>query len=178
MIFRTFDKSNTNIEDIDKYIQEDKDVFILVFMHGCGPCNATRPEWDKIKKVLDKKYSNNNNIVVVDVNKDYLPDLKYIGDVDGFPTIKYISDKGKKVESYESSSISNKDRTVRSFIEWIESKIKTKNSNNMNGGKSSVYNVLKRLTKNKTRKSKKRKSRKSSRSKKSSKSKKRKYYKK
>jgi thiol-disulfide isomerase/thioredoxin len=78
MIFRTFDKSNKNIEDIDKYIQEDKDVFILVFMHGCGPCNATRPEWDKIKKVLDKKYSNNNNIVVVDVNKDYLPDLKYI----------------------------------------------------------------------------------------------------
>ena len=91
MIFKTFDNSNLNIGEINKYIENNKKIFILIFMHGCGPCNATRPEWDKIKKVLENKYKNNDNIVVVDVNKDYLNDLKYIGDIDGYPTIKYIS---------------------------------------------------------------------------------------
>ena len=144
MIFKTYDNSNKNIEDINKYIEEDKNVFILIFMHGCGPCNQTRPEWDKIKKVLDKKYKNNNNIVIVDVNKNYINDLKYIGDIDGFPTIKYISNKGKNVENYE------KDRLVKSFVEWIESKINAnKKTNTQLGGKkykgnSSVYNVLKK----------------------------------
>jgi thiol-disulfide isomerase/thioredoxin len=165
MLFLSFDKTKDGIDEINKYIEEGKDIFILVFMEGCGPCNATRPEWNKIKNKLENKYSNNNNIVVVDVNNNYLSDLKYIGDVDGFPTMKYISNNGNKIENYEDASISNKDRTVESFVEWIETKM-----NNQKGGKSSVYNVLKRLTlKNKKKKSK--KSKKGKRNKKSKKSK-------
>ena len=30
---------------VDKLVNQGSDVFILVYMKGCGPCNATRPEW-------------------------------------------------------------------------------------------------------------------------------------
>ena len=144
MIFKTYnnDDSKINIKEINKYVEDGKNVFILIFMDGCGPCNATRPEWDKIKKVLEKKYKNDDSIVIVDVNKNYSNYLKYIGDIDGFPTIKYISNKGKVIENYEDASISKKDRSVKSFIEWIESKI---NNNNQSGG--SVWNVYRRIGK-------------------------------
>jgi thiol-disulfide isomerase/thioredoxin len=144
MIFKTYnnDDSKINIKEINKYVEDGKNVFILIFMDGCGPCNATRPEWDKIKKVLENKYKNDDNIVIVDVNKNYSNYLKHIGDIDGFPSIKYISNKGKVIENYEDASISNKDRTVESFIEWIESKIKN-NNNKQSGG--SVWNVYRRI---------------------------------
>jgi len=161
MIFKTFDNSKEGIKEINNFIEKGKQVFILIFMHGCGPCNATRPEWNNIKDKLEKKYYYNNNIVIVDINKDYLNDIKYIGEIDGFPTMKYISNRGLEVENYEDSLIENKDRTVDSFVKWIESKLNSYNKNNkilkqkQNGGnKSSAYNVLKRLIFIKKRKTK------------------------
>ena len=32
-------------------------------MEGCGPCNATRPEWDKLKNVL-KRFQKDNNVAI------------------------------------------------------------------------------------------------------------------
>jgi len=108
---------------IDKMIKQGKDVFILIYMEGCGPCNATRPEWAKIESALKDQYAKNNKLVVIDINKDFLSSIKHIGKVDGFPTMKYIGDYGKTVESYEDSSVKKKDRSVTSFINWVESKI-------------------------------------------------------
>jgi hypothetical protein len=133
--------SGTNVSKIDEHIKNGSDVFILVFMEGCGPCNATRPEWEKLESALKHQYANNDKLVVIDVNKDYLSNIKYIGDVDGFPTMKYIGSNGKIIESYENSSIKKKDRSVDSFIQWIESKI-----NNF-VSESSPYHVYKRLSK-------------------------------
>jgi len=86
-------------------------VFVLVFMEECGPCKATRPEWDKIK-VADK----NKNVVVADVNSRLLLDdsnkIKYVGDVMAYPTIKHIH-KGK-VHDYSG------DRSHASFEKWIK----------------------------------------------------------
>lgn len=145
MIFIHSDPMKKNIEQIDKYIEGGKDVFVLIYMEGCGPCIATRPEWNKIKEALGSKYYANNNIVVADVDKDLISSLKYIGDIDGFPTIKYISKNGQHVECYENSNISKKDRSVESFVEWIESKI---NKREMKGGASSPYHLVKRLHNN------------------------------
>jgi hypothetical protein len=92
-------------------------------MEGCGPCEATRPEWKKIKSNLEEQYKNNNDVVIVDVNKDLAPLLNHIGSIDGFPTMKYINNKGQNIEPYESSSIKTKDRSADSFVNWIESKI-------------------------------------------------------
>jgi thiol-disulfide isomerase/thioredoxin len=87
-------------------------VFVLVFMEECGPCKATRPEWDKIE-VADK----NKNVVVADVNSRLLLDdsnkIEHVGDVMAYPTIKHVH-KGK-VHDY-----SGADRSHASFEKWIK----------------------------------------------------------
>lgn len=113
---------SSKIDNIIKSVTSGKNVFILVFMEKCGPCNATRPEWKLMTSALSQPYANNNNLVIVDINKDLVDDniKKIIGSIDGFPTIKYIGKYGKIVEDYGNSSIINKERKSDSFINWIE----------------------------------------------------------
>ena len=150
--------SATNVDKLDKFIEQGSDVFILVYMEGCGPCNATRPEWAKLESALKEQYAKNNNLVIVDINKDYLAHIKHIGEVEGFPTMKYIGDHGKTVEYYEKSSIQKKDRSINSFINWVESKINTIVSTTPT---SSARNVYKRISKKRHYKTKHNKSHKS-----------------
>ena len=124
---------------VDKLIKQGNDVFILVYMERCGPCNATRPEWEKIEPTLKSQYAKNNKLVVIDINKDYIDKVKHIGSIDGFPTMKYISNYGKKVEPYETSSITTKDRSLDSFVNWIETNINTVKSVTPN---SSAYDRI------------------------------------
>lgn len=138
--------SKKDVEKIDKFIKKGSDVFILVYMEGCGPCNATRPEWAKIESALKEQYAKNDNLVVIDINKDFLSNTKNIGEIDGFPTMKYIGNHGKIIEPYEKSSIKNTDRSVSSFINWIESKINNVVSTTST---SSPHHVYKRITKTK-----------------------------
>ena len=133
---------------VDKLINQGSDVFILVYMKGCGPCNATRPEWEKIEPTLKSQYAKNNKLVVIDINKDYIGKIKHIGSIDGFPTMKYISNYGKKVEPYENSSISRKDRSLDSFVNWIETNINTVKSVTPN---SSAYDRIVREPKTRRR---------------------------
>ena len=127
---------------IDEYVKKGSDVFILVYMEGCGPCNATRPEWAKIESALKGHYSKNNKLVVVDINKNFLSNVKHIGNIDGFPTMKYIGKYGKIVETYENSAIKHKDRSVTSFINWIESIINNTISTTPTSSAQDVYNRL------------------------------------
>jgi thiol-disulfide isomerase/thioredoxin len=145
--------SEKEVGKVNQLIKNGSDVFILVYMVGCGPCNATRPEWSKIESALKNQYSKNNKLVIVDINKDYISKVKNIGTIDGFPTIKYIGNYGKTVEQYEKSSITKKDRSINSFINWIESKISNTVSTTPT---SSVHHVYKRILKtvNKTRRNK------------------------
>jgi hypothetical protein len=126
-------------------------------MVGCGPCNATRPEWAKLDGALRAQYKNNNKLVVIDVNKDFLPYIKNIGPIDGFPTMKYIGNHGKTVENYE------KDRSVDSFIKWIESKINIIISTEETSSPEAVYKRIVKTEKHrKTRHSHKKNGRKQS----------------
>ena len=72
---------------------------------------------------LQKQYVGRKDVAIIDVNKNVMPFIKNLGSVNGFPTMKYITDQGKTVESYEDSSVKSKDRSVDSFINWIESKL-------------------------------------------------------
>ena len=135
--------SEKDVSKVDKMIKQGNDVFILIYMDKCGPCNATRKEWEKIGSALTNQYSKNDKLVIIDVNKNFLPSIKHIGKVDGFPTIKYIGNYGKTIESYENSSVKI-DRSVNSFINWIESKINKMVSTTPI---SSVEHVYKRLSK-------------------------------
>jgi len=106
-------------------------VFILYYMEGCGPCNETRPEWEKLKNSL-KKYENDNAIAIVEIDQVLASKVKDSKkEPHSFPTIRFITNKGEDVESYEDSNVENKDRTIDSFVDWIE--LKTKN--NQTGGK-------------------------------------------
>lgn len=127
--------SKIDVDEINKSVEDGKNVFILVYMDGCGPCMATKPEWHKMANEL----TGSDDIVVADVNKNFMGDLKYIGDIDGFPTIKHIGKKGKHVKAYEDSNVKTKDRSAESFKEWI------KNHDKQLGG--SPYKLLKRLSK-------------------------------
>ena len=139
--------SKKDVSKVDKMIKQGKDIFILVYMEGCGPCNATRPEWEKIDSALREQYEKNDKLVVIDVNKDFLSSIKHIGNVNGFPTMKYIGNYGKTVEPYEKSSVKKKDRSVTSFINWIESKINKMTSTTPTSSAEHVYNRISKTRK-------------------------------
>jgi hypothetical protein len=140
MIFLHIDPTTKNTKKFNKYVAQGKHIFVLFYLEGCGPCNATRPEWKKIKNVLFMKYKNNNNIVIADVDQALMREIKYLtNEPKGFPTMLYISGKGSVNENYEDCNIDRKDRTVDSFIEWIESKVKMhKHNKTQKGGKWSL----------------------------------------
>jgi len=151
--------SEKEVGKVDEFIKKGSDVFILIYMEGCGPCNATRPEWAKIESALKDQYSKNNKLVVIDINKDNLSKIKHIGSIDGFPTMKYIGNNGKTIETYENSSVTKKDRSVSSFINWIESKINEAISTTPTSSPHHVYNRLNKpkIKSNKYNKTKRRK---------------------
>jgi thiol-disulfide isomerase/thioredoxin len=138
--------SEKDVGKVDKFVKQGKDVFILVYMKGCGPCNATRPEWEMLETALKDQYAKNDNLVIIDINKDYLSSIKHLGNVDGYPTIKYIGKRGTVVEPYEKG-----ERSVSSFITWIESKINNVISTNETSSPENVYKRLVRSEKHTTK---------------------------
>ena len=123
MRFLHIDNSKSDIEQFNKYVEEGKHVFVLIFMVGCGPCSQTIPKWKHLESVLKKQYAHDDNIVIADINKDMSSFIKHIGAIEGYPTMKYIGNKGGKVETYEESKVPVKDRSTDSFINWVETKI-------------------------------------------------------
>jgi thiol-disulfide isomerase/thioredoxin len=114
------------ITKLDKYLADkNAKIFLLIFMEGCKPCEATRPEWSKIKNVLKDKFSNRNDVVVAAIDQQLAGKLKNLKfDTNTFPTLKFITNGGLTSESYEDSKIiGDKDRKIDSFIEWINLKI-------------------------------------------------------
>jgi len=141
MIFIHLNSKDGNIEEFNKYLEEGKQIFVLIYMDGCGPCNVTRPEWKKIENILKKKYSYLSNIVVADIDQELISKIPLLKkQPSGFPTMYFISNKGNNVEDYEESSIYVKDRSIDSFIEWIESKIKYQGK----GGRKSKTKIIKK----------------------------------
>ena len=121
-----YKNGKTMIDFLNELIERSPNnkVFILYYMEGCGPCNATRPEWEKIKHSL-KKYHDDNTVAIVDIDQvlsSKVKDAKQ--EPNSFPTIRFITNKGKDVENYEDSSVENKDRTIDSFVDWINLKTK------------------------------------------------------
>ena len=118
MEFLHINSSNDNAQQFDKMVNDGKHVFVIIYMEGCRPCNETRPEWTKIENILGQpqqkiKYP---GVVVADVDQIVCNNIKHISDLSGFPTMRYISDRGNIVENYEN------DRSIDAFIKWIDSK--------------------------------------------------------
>ena len=110
------EKDETPIVILNKFIKDGKHVFALIYMEGCGPCNATRPEWKKIENVL-KSNMNDDDFLIVDIDKDVLDKVDKIGsEPKGFPTIRYISNYGKTSEDFEDSDLNEE---YSDYIHWI-----------------------------------------------------------
>jgi len=114
-------KDAASAAKLNKHLDSGHHVFALIYMEGCGPCNAARPEWGKLKRTLGQQYKRNNNLVVADVNKDFAHLIHKIKSPNAFPTIIYISPN--KIENFENSSINDKSRNVDCFMNWIESHV-------------------------------------------------------
>ena len=131
---------------IHYYSNPNTKLFMLIYMNGCGPCNATRPEWSKLKNVL-KKYKNDKNIIIVDIDKDILEKVKLppgFENPSSFPTLVYIHKK--QSENYEDANEleeSDKNRTVDSFVKWIETKV---GKNTQIGGSYGNVSNMKRVS--------------------------------
>jgi hypothetical protein len=130
MVFIHIDQQNCvngdcdKIEKLDSYLgNKNTKTFLLIFMEGCGPCNATRPEWSKIENVLSPKILNRKDIVIASIDNQFATKLKNLNtQPNSFPTMRFITNGGLNSENYEDSNITKKDRTIDSFMEWIHSK--------------------------------------------------------
>lgn len=100
-----------------------------------------------MSSALKHQYANNKDVAIIDMNKDNLSSVKNIGSVEGFPTMKYITNRGNTIELYEDSSIKNKDRSADSFVNWIESKI-LKGKMISHKPVTTAHHVYKRIQKN------------------------------
>jgi len=132
MVYLEINKKNYNkglIDKLNKHLSnKDAKIFILFYMEGCGPCNETRPEWSKLKNVLSKDFLNKEDIVIVSIDKDLYSKLKNANkEPMSFPTIRFMTNAGENMQTYEDSEVSNKDRTIDSFVDWI--KLKTGDNN-------------------------------------------------
>jgi thiol-disulfide isomerase/thioredoxin len=124
MVYLEINKQNNKnlIDIVNNHLTNKKSkIFIMFYMEGCGPCNQTRPEWSKLKNVLSNNFLNRKDIAVILIDKDLFSKLKKIKhEPPSFPNIRFITNGGEKDENYEDSAISNKDRTIDSFVEWIK----------------------------------------------------------
>jgi hypothetical protein len=107
-----------------------------------------RPEWKKIPNVFNDIKNTYKNSVVVDIDKDYFHKVNIKKELSGFPTILYISKKGKEIEDID-TSIQN-DRSIDSFVEWIKLKNKTSTKSSIEKGGTKNKSIKKGGTKNKS----------------------------
>ena len=170
--------SDDLIKKFNKNVDDGKHIFLFLFLDGCGPCIDTKEKW---KDVLDEdiilnntKYSDNNDIVLAQINQELFEKLENVGlkPSKGFPCLRYIK-KGKGngksfVQDYEDSGISPNERSPHAFAKWIISKVDNEKESMQQGGSKTKKNrKLKRSRKSKiirkSRKSKKNKKNKKTR---------------
>ena len=134
MVFLYINKKNYNegnenlVEKLDDLMGKKKTkIFILIFMEGCGPCAATRPEWAKLENVLSQNFLDRDDIVLASIDHELCEKLENLkSKPPSFPTMRFITNGGNEVENYEDSKLDNKDRSVDSFVEWIKMKSREK----------------------------------------------------
>ena len=105
-----------DLEQVNKYIKDGKHVFLFIHSESCGHCINAVPHWKQLKNRLAHK--NRSDVLVADINQKVLSDVNKImnvGNIEGYPTIKYIH--GKKVKEF------NQERTTDLFMNWIETNI-------------------------------------------------------
>jgi len=109
--------SGKELDRLNKIMSDPKNhVFVFFFMHGCGPCNNTHPQWDTFVK-------NNTppppNVFLVRIDQSLSNQIKHVKDApSSFPTLRCYH-KGTYTTYENCSTIKNKDRSAESFQQWL-----------------------------------------------------------
>jgi len=138
--------NDNGIKELNGDIKNGKNVYLLIYMEGCMPCNMVRPEWQKLKSAFAKnKNTLHKDTVIADVERENMSKLKLQHMPIGFPSIRMIS--GNVEDDYKN------DRSAEAFVSWIDetakknSANKSKNSTRKQKPKKKNANKIKNSTK-------------------------------
>jgi len=138
--------NDNGIKELNGDIKNGKNVYLLIYMEGCMPCNMVRTEWQKLESAFAKnKNTLHKDTVIADVERENMSKLKLKHMPMGFPSIRMIS--GNVEDDYKN------DRSTGSFVSWIDetakknSANKSKNSTRKQKPKKKSANKIKNGTK-------------------------------
>ena len=113
--------NDNGIKELNGDIKNGKNVYLLIYMEGCMPCNMVRPEWQKLESAFAKnKNTLHKDTVIADVEKENMSELKLKHMPMGFPSIRMISDNVE--DDYTN------DRSAEAFVSWIDETAKKHSS--------------------------------------------------
>ena len=105
-------ENNYKIQQINKHINSKKPVVIYFYKNGCPFCDRTTPEWDNLPNYL----SNNNDLLVVRINKEYYQRLQSIGENPSlYPNIRYVH--GSHINTFKKEG---DERNAKNLAMWIQ----------------------------------------------------------
>lgn len=114
------------INELNMYLKNGKDVFVLMHMAKCGPCKATVPHWKEIheqSKLKDNEALDDIVIAMVEQEKCSQIDHDAFKGVLSFPTIKHIKN--------QTANLYGGDRTTEAFVNWILNILNVKESSSV-----------------------------------------------
>ena len=139
--------NDNGIKELNGDIKNGKNVYLLIYMEGCMPCNMVRPEWQKLESAFAKNENTlHKDTVIADVERENMSKLKLKHMPMGFPSIRMIS--GNVEDDYTNG------RSAEAFVSWIDetakkhsSQKKSKNSTRKQKPKKKSANKIKNGTK-------------------------------
>lgn len=105
---------------VKNHLAAGKPVFLLVYMDGCGPCEATIPEWDKVHQEEEHRAAVPDDAMMVRVNRELKEELAKelqrhaLGEVSSFPTIGALSPETPGLTPFEGA-----ERSAPHFVHWV-----------------------------------------------------------
>lgn len=105
-------ENKSKINQINQHIHNKKPAVIYFYKNGCPFCERTTPEWKKLPNYL----SQNKDLLVVDINKDYYEQLQSVGEKPAlYPNIRYVN--GSHIDTFKKEG---DERNAKNLATWIQ----------------------------------------------------------
>jgi hypothetical protein len=122
MKYLSSDASTKNIDKFNTSVKNGDTVFVMFHSPDCGYCVNTLPIWKQMYTDLKDRFKHKDNLMIADISANVMMQTPYGKNIEGFPTILCITNKGTKIAPIENEKLKNEPRTIDSFIEWVELK--------------------------------------------------------
>jgi hypothetical protein len=143
--------SSNSLPHLNNHLNDRKHkIFLFTYMDGCGPCNETKPMWDRLplmQQQIRRLNEPQHDIIIAKVNEKSFGSLvPRLGEKPmAFPSISFFSDFKKKDEF-------NGMRNPNEFIKWINNSIQKDITLKKKGKTKKRKQIKKKRAKSKTRK--------------------------